>query len=66
MAHDSLAGVMTNLSGRAMTVPLAQGVDGTVILSMPPGMVASRTSIIGYVQDPSSMAIFGAAAIAYR
>ncbi len=49
-----------------MTVPLAQGVDGTVILSMPPGMVASRTSIIGYVQDPSSMAIFGAAAIAYR
>ncbi len=48
------------------TVSLEKGMEGTVSLTLPQGTVAGRTSIIGYVQDASTMAIVGAAAIPYR
>lgn len=48
------------------TVPLEKGMAGTVTLTVPQGTVAGHTSIIGYVQDGSTMAILGAAAIPYQ
>lgn len=48
------------------TVSLENRLDGTVNLALPQGTVAEHTSIIGYVQDASTMAILGAAAIGYR
>ena len=47
-----------------VTVPLRSRPTGTATLVIPAGVVAGHASIIGFVQDPSSMAILGAAASA--
>ena len=47
-----------------VTVPLRSRPSGTATLDVPAGVVAAHASIIGFVQDPSSMAILGAAASA--
>jgi hypothetical protein len=49
-----------------LTVPLAEGTNGTLVLTMPPGIVAGNMSVIGYVQNPGTMAILGATAVAYQ
>ena len=49
-----------------VTLPLSSGHDGTLTLALPPGATADNTSIVGYVQDPSTMAILGAAAVTIR
>lgn len=49
-----------------LTVPLDSTTEGTVTLPIPEGTVASHTSIIGYVQDRSTMAILGAGQMGRR
>ncbi len=49
-----------------ISVPLERGTTGTVAVPQPPGAAPKSTSIIGFVQDPSSMRILGATEIPYR
>jgi len=56
LSHDNVVRAFVTVSPRNRPT-------GTATLSIPAGVVAAQASIVGFVQDPSSMAILGAAAI---